>query len=90
MSVTIKSKPTTNSADFDPMFSDRSDHPETEFSSEYFREMLLSYIFGPSEVKYYILRENRRNKLHAVIAYFLTYGMTGYVINGRLDFDQRR
>ena len=38
-----------------------------EFSSEYFTEMLLSYIFGPSVVKYGILSNNRRSKLHVVI-----------------------
>ena len=41
--------------------------PETEFSSEYFTEILLSYICGPSVVKYDILSNNRRRKLHAVI-----------------------
>ena len=52
----------------------RSDIPRSlrrprrpKFSSEYFTEMLLSYIFGPSAVKYGILSNNRRNKLHAVI-----------------------
>ena len=37
--------------------------PETEFSSEYFTEMLLRYIFGPSVVKYDILSNNRRRKI---------------------------
>ena len=39
---------------------------ETMFSSEYFKEILLSYIFGPSVVKYDILSNNRRNELHTV------------------------
>ena len=38
-----------------------------EFSSEYFTEILRSYIFGPSAVKYDILSNNRYSKLHAVI-----------------------
>ena len=37
------------------------------FSSEYFTEILRSYIFGPGVVKYGILSNNRRSKLHAVI-----------------------
>ena len=38
--------------------------------------MLLSYTFGPSVVKYGILSNNRRSKLHAVTktAYFFTKG----------------
>ena len=51
MSVTIESEPSKTSADFDPMLPDHLNFPETEFSSEHFREMLLSYIFGPSVVK---------------------------------------
>ena len=35
----------------------------TGFSSEYFTEMLLSYIFGPGVVKYDILGNNRCSKL---------------------------
>ena len=38
-----------------------------EFSSESFTEMLLNYIFGPSEVKYDIVGNNMCGKLHAVI-----------------------
>ena len=38
-----------------------------EFSSEYFTEMLLSYIFGPRVVKCGILSNNRHSKLHAFI-----------------------
>ena len=34
---------------------------------EYFTEMLLSYIIGPSMVKYDILSNYRPRKLHAVI-----------------------
>ena len=60
MSVTIES-------DFDPLFTDLRDFPGDEFSSDYFKEMLLSHIFGPSVVKFIILRNNRRRKLHAVI-----------------------
>jgi len=37
------------------------------YSSEYFTEMLLSYIFGASVVKYDILSNNRSSKQHAVI-----------------------
>ena len=67
MSVTIESVSSTNSADFDPMFPDLWNFPEAEFSSEYFTEMLLSYIFGPSVVKYDILSNDKCRKLHAVI-----------------------
>ena len=64
----MESELTTNSADFDPIFPYLGDgSPETEFFSEYFTETLLSYIFGPSVVKYGILSNNRRSKLHAVI-----------------------
>ena len=45
----------------------RSDFPQDRFSSEYFTEMLLSYIFRPSVVKYGILSSDRRSKLHAFI-----------------------
>ena len=38
-----------------------------EVSSEYFTEMLLSYIFGPSVVRYDILSNNSSGTLHAVI-----------------------
>ena len=65
VSETIESEPTTNSVDFDPIFPILE--TETEFSSEYFTEMFLSYIFGPSVVKYGILSNNSRSKLHAVI-----------------------
>ena len=47
-----------------PLILDTS--PES-FSSEYFTEMLLSYISRPTEVKYGILSNNKRNKLHAVL-----------------------
>ena len=49
--------------------------PEMEFSSEYITEMLLSYIFGPSVVKYDILSNNRCSKLHPVIncLFFIKY-----------------
>ena len=68
MSVTRESEPKTNSTDFDPIFPDLRDFPETEFSSDYFTEMLLSYkFFGPTVVKYGILSKNRRTKLQAVI-----------------------
>ena len=42
VSVTIESEPTKNSADLDPIFPDLRDFLETEFSSEYFTEILLS------------------------------------------------
>ena len=68
MSVTIESEPTTTSANISIRYSLIVEtSPETEFSLEYFTEMLLSYIFGPSVVKYGILSNNRRSKLHAVI-----------------------
>ena len=41
--------------------------PERDFSLEYFTEMLFSYIFGPSVVKYDILSNDRRSKLQVVI-----------------------
>ena len=50
---------------------------ETEFSSEYYyTEMLLSFIFGPSEVKYDIVSNNRRSKLHAVIDCLFFFSIT--------------
>ena len=67
MSVTIESEPSTNSANLDPTFPELSNFPEMEFSSESFTEMLLNYIFGPSEVKYNIVGNNRCSKLQAVI-----------------------
>ena len=67
MRVTIESKLTTNSVDFDPIFHDLRDFLEMQFSSEYFTEMLLRNIFGPSMVKCDILSNKRRSKLHAVI-----------------------
>jgi len=75
MSLKIKSEPTTKSAHFDPIFADLRDFLQTEFSSEYFQKMLLSYVFRPSVVKYGILGNNRRSKLHAVIDY-LFYSVT--------------
>ena len=44
-----------------------------EFSSEYFTEILLTYIFGPSVVKYGILSNNWHSKLHAVIDYLFLF-----------------
>ena len=76
MSVTIESEPSINSTNFDPMFGDFLNSPETELSSECFTEILLSYIFGPSVVKYNILSINiRRSKLYAVIdcLFFIFY-----------------
>jgi len=68
VSVTIESEPWTNSFLIwcSPIF---ETYPEREFSLEYFTEnlMLLSYIFVPSMVKYNILSNNRRSKLHTVI-----------------------
>ena len=64
MSVTIESEPSTISIRCSPIFETSL---ETEFSSENFTEMLLSYIFGPSVVIYDIRSNNRRSKLHAVI-----------------------
>ena len=67
MSLAIESEPTTNSADFDPIFPDRRDFSGDGVSSEYFTEMLLTYISIPSVVKYGILSNNRCSKLHVVI-----------------------
>ena len=67
MSVTIECELSTNSAISIRCFPIFETSPETKFSSEYFTEMLLSYIFGPSVVKYDILSNNRRRELHAVI-----------------------
>ena len=67
MSATFESGSRTNSADFDPIFHDLINFHLTEFTSEYFTEMFLSYMFGPSVVTYGILRNNRRSRLHAVI-----------------------
>ena len=39
---------------------------QTEFSSEYFTEMLLSYIFMPSLIKYGSLSNKRCSKLSAI------------------------
>ena len=51
--------------------------PQTELSSEYFTEMLLSYVFGPRMVKYDILSNNWRSKIHAYMqlktAYFFFF-----------------
>ena len=47
-----------------------------EFSSEHFTEMLLSYLFGPSVIKYGILSNNRRGKLHAVIGCLFLFVLT--------------
>ena len=80
VSVTIESEPTKNSTDFDPISTlILETSPEKEFSSEHFTEMLLSYIFGPSVVKYGILSNNRYSKLHAVIDClpFLVADITG-------------
>ena len=57
MSATFESGPRTNSADFDPIFHDLINFPLPEFTSEYFTEMFLSYMFGPSVVTYGILRK---------------------------------
>ena len=67
MSAEIDSKPTANSADFHPIFPILETFLETVFFSEYFTEMLLSYVFGLTMVKYSILSINRYSKLHAVI-----------------------
>ena len=50
--------------------------------------MLLSNIFGPSVVKYDLLRNNRHSKLHAVIDYlFFQLLSSGYNNNVRVaDF----
>ena len=65
MSVTKESEPTTN--DFDPIFFDLRDFPGDGVFVRVFTEMLLSYIFWPSVVKYGILSNNRGSKLHVVI-----------------------
>jgi len=65
VSVTIESKPTTNSTDFDPIFPDLRDLPEYGVSSEYFTEMLLSYVFVPSMVDYGRLSNNRSSHMQS-------------------------
>mgnify|MGYP006964572074 CR=1 FL=1 len=65
VSVTIESDPTTLISIRYSLILETS--PETEFSSDYFTEMLFSYIMWPSVVKYGILSNNMRGKLHAVI-----------------------
>lgn len=57
----------TNSADFHPTLPNLRASLERGFSSEYFTELLPSYIFGPRVVKCGILSNNRHNKLHAFI-----------------------
>ena len=69
MNVTTESDPSTNSVISNRCSPILFQTPETEFSSDYFTEMLLIYIFGPSVVKYDILSNNRRSKPHAVIDY---------------------
>ena len=49
------------------IFPNLRDFPGKEFSSEYFTEILRSDIFWPNVVKYDILSNNRRSKLHAVL-----------------------
>ena len=73
MSVTIKSEPTTKSAHFDPIFPDLRDFPADGVFFGVFSEMLLSHIFRLSVVKYGILGNNRRSKLHAVIDYLIYF-----------------
>ena len=58
----------------------RSDIPRSKrltqrrnFFSEYFTEMLLSYMYGPCMVKYGILSNSRRIKLQAVIDCLFLY-----------------
>ena len=67
VSITIESEPPTNCANFDPMLPNLWNFPGAGVFSEYFTEMLLSYIFRPRVVKYDILRNNRCSKLHAVL-----------------------
>lgn len=65
VSVTIESEPTSNSADFDPMFPDFRDFPrDGVFVRVCYRN--VAYIFGPSLVKCSILCDDRHSKLHAV------------------------
>ena len=69
MSVTTESEPTTNSADFDPIFPDPRDFlGDGVFFT--LTEMLLSYIFVPSVVKYGIPRNNRRSYMQVKAAFF--------------------
>ena len=64
MNVTIESKPTTNSADFDPIFPDLREFPgDGVFFRVFYKNVAsCSYIFGSSVVKYGILSNNRRSK----------------------------
>ena len=65
MNVTIESEPTTNSADFDPIFPDLREFPgDGVFFRIFYRNVAsCSYIFRSSVVKYGILSNNRRSKL---------------------------
>jgi len=68
MSVTIESEPSTNSADFDPMFPYLWNFPvDRVFFRVFYRNVAYLCIFGPSMVKYNVLSNNRRSELHAVI-----------------------
>lgn len=68
MNITKESKLKTNSANFDLIFPILETYSQTDrvFFSVFYRIlMLLSYIFGPSVVKYGILSNNRCRKPHA-------------------------
>lgn len=66
VSVMTECEPSTNSANLIRCCLIFETFLEMEFSSEYVSEMLLSFIFRPSVVKYDILRNKRCNELHAV------------------------
>ena len=75
----IECEPSTNSANLIQFCLIFETSLEMEFSSEYVTEMLLSFIFRPSVVKYDILSNKRCNKLHAVIDclfFFYHFGLT--------------
>ena len=80
VSVSRESEPKTNSTDFDLILR----HPwGPRFSSENFTEMLPSYIFGPSVVKYGILSNSRHSKLNAVIdclIYYICQELYGWLL----------
>ena len=78
MSVTIESEPSTNSADFDPMFPDLGNFRVDRVFFGVFCRNIANLHLWPSVVKYDILSNNRRSKIHAVIDclffFFLQFG----------------
>ena len=69
----MESEPTTNSADFDPVFPDLRDFSGDEVFFRVFYRNVASLHLRPSVVKYGLLSNNRRSKLHAVIDYLFFF-----------------